>query len=283
MGVGAMRRMLLRACARICLPATAAVLTFWCDGTMKEEAQGKAHAITKMGLIVNSDAGVVTGFTGITAHIDEVNAKSVLFSGTTTHPSGAEPCSAGWPSSSASLSSPEPAPAATARRRRAYASVARLRSHPINAVRPWSASRRAPCRPSWPAPTASRSRPLAGWLRPALSRQARSAREGAEVNETWPLVRGIGGGLVNHWARRPLPRLDSEQFRPATGTWRSAGGRLRVRRTDYEGGSPRVRHTTARIRHLARRQCSGGVAARGARAAVGTFATTCHIAGGSCR
>jgi hypothetical protein len=21
------------------------------------------------------------------------------------------------------------------------------------------------------------------------------------------------GGLVNHWARRPLPRLDSEQFR----------------------------------------------------------------------
>src|SRR5215472_14116641 len=43
-----------------------------------------------MGLIVNSDAGVVTGFTGITAHIDEVNAKSVLFNGTTTHPSGAE-------------------------------------------------------------------------------------------------------------------------------------------------------------------------------------------------
>jgi hypothetical protein len=72
------------------VPATAAVLTFSCDGTMKEEAQRKAHAITKMGLIVNSDAGVVTGFTGITAHIDEVNAKSVLFNGTTTHPSGAE-------------------------------------------------------------------------------------------------------------------------------------------------------------------------------------------------
>jgi len=57
MGVGAMRRMLLVACAMICLPANAAVLTFSCDGTMKEEAQRKAHAITKMGLIVNSDAG----------------------------------------------------------------------------------------------------------------------------------------------------------------------------------------------------------------------------------
>jgi hypothetical protein len=73
-----MRRMLFVACAMICLPATAAVLTFSCDGTMKEEAQRKAHAIT------------VTGFTGITAHIDEVNAKWVLFNGTTTHPSGAE-------------------------------------------------------------------------------------------------------------------------------------------------------------------------------------------------
>jgi len=82
--------MLLVACAMICLPATAAVLTFSCDGTMKEEAQRKVHAITKLGLIVNSDAGVVTGFTGITAHIDKVNAKSVLFNGTTTHPSGAE-------------------------------------------------------------------------------------------------------------------------------------------------------------------------------------------------
>jgi hypothetical protein len=85
-----MPRMLFTAFALICLPANAAVLTFSCDGTMKEEAQRKAHAITKMGLIVNSDAGVVTGFTGITANIDEVNAKSVLFNGTTTHPSGAE-------------------------------------------------------------------------------------------------------------------------------------------------------------------------------------------------
>jgi hypothetical protein len=65
--------------------------------------------------------------------------------------------------------------------------VARLRSHPVSAVRPWSALRRQ----TWPAPTASRSRPLAGWLRQALSRQARSAREETEVNETWPLVSGI--------------------------------------------------------------------------------------------
>jgi hypothetical protein len=85
-----MPRILFTAFALICLPANAAVLTFSCDGTMKEDAQRKAHAITKMGLIVNSDAGVVIGFTGITAHIDEVNAKSVLFNGTTTHPSGAE-------------------------------------------------------------------------------------------------------------------------------------------------------------------------------------------------
>jgi hypothetical protein len=55
-----------------------------------EEEQAKPHAITKMGLIVNFDAGVVTGFTGITAHIDEVNANSVLFRGTTIHPSGTE-------------------------------------------------------------------------------------------------------------------------------------------------------------------------------------------------
>jgi Sigma-70 region 2 len=64
---------------------------FSCDGTMKaEEEQAKPHAITKLGLIVNFDAGVVTGFTGITAHIEEVNTNPVLFKGTTTHPSGVE-------------------------------------------------------------------------------------------------------------------------------------------------------------------------------------------------
>src|SRR6266480_3074936 len=62
------------------LPATAAVLTLSCNGTMKaEEEQAKPHAITKMGLIVNFDAGVVTGFTGITARIDDTNPNSVVF------------------------------------------------------------------------------------------------------------------------------------------------------------------------------------------------------------
>jgi hypothetical protein len=72
------------------LSARAAVLMLSCDGTMKEEEQEKPQAITKMGLIVNFDAGVITGFTGIIARIDEVNANSVLFKGTTIHPSGAE-------------------------------------------------------------------------------------------------------------------------------------------------------------------------------------------------
>jgi hypothetical protein len=73
------------------LSARAAVLTLSCDGTMKaEEEQEKPHAITNIGLIVNFDAGVVTGFTGIAARIDEVNANSVSFKGITTHPSRTE-------------------------------------------------------------------------------------------------------------------------------------------------------------------------------------------------
>src|SRR5262245_43436709 len=71
-------------------PIEAEVLTLSCDGTMKAEEQAKPHAISKMGLTVNFDAGVVTGFTGITARIDEVNANSVSFRGTTINPSGAE-------------------------------------------------------------------------------------------------------------------------------------------------------------------------------------------------
>jgi hypothetical protein len=87
-----MSRMLLVALTLIwAFPVKAEVLTLSCDGTMKaDEEQAKPQAITKMGLIVNFDAGVVTGFTGITARIDEVNANSVSFKGTTTHPSGAE-------------------------------------------------------------------------------------------------------------------------------------------------------------------------------------------------
>jgi hypothetical protein len=87
----AMSRMVFVALTLIwALPVKAEVLTLSCDGTMKAEDQEKPHAITKMGLIVNFDAGVVTGFTGITARLDEVNANSVSFKGTTTHPSGAE-------------------------------------------------------------------------------------------------------------------------------------------------------------------------------------------------
>src|SRR5262245_26644772 len=71
------------------LPAEAEFLTLTCIGTMKIKEE-QPHAISKMGLIVNFDARIVTGFTGITARIDEVNANSVSFRGTTTHPSGAE-------------------------------------------------------------------------------------------------------------------------------------------------------------------------------------------------
>jgi hypothetical protein len=88
-----MSRMLLVALMLICWasPIKAEVLTLSCSGIMKaEEEQAKPHAITKMELIVNVDAGVVTGFTGITARIDEVNANLVVFNGTTIHGSGAE-------------------------------------------------------------------------------------------------------------------------------------------------------------------------------------------------
>src|SRR5215831_3372149 len=88
----AMSRMLFVAFAMICwaLPVKAEVLTLSCHGTMKAEDQEKSHAITKMGLVVNFDAGVVTGFTGIIARIDEINANSVSFKGITIHPSGTE-------------------------------------------------------------------------------------------------------------------------------------------------------------------------------------------------
>jgi len=48
------------------------------------------HPISKMGLVVNFEAGVVTGFTGITARIDKVSANSISFKGTTAHLSGTE-------------------------------------------------------------------------------------------------------------------------------------------------------------------------------------------------
>src|SRR5262249_38600540 len=45
---------------------------------------------------------------------------------------------------------------------------------------------------------------------------------------------------------------DSAQFRSTPRTCHRVGGRLRMRRTDCEGGSPRVRYATARFRHPAR-------------------------------
>jgi hypothetical protein len=64
-----MSRMLFVALTSICWASPIkAEVTLSCSGTMKaEEEQAKPHAITKMGLIVNFDAGVVTGFTEITA------------------------------------------------------------------------------------------------------------------------------------------------------------------------------------------------------------------------
>jgi hypothetical protein len=88
-----LQRMFFAAFAVICwasLPAKAEVLTLSCYGIMKEQEQERPHTITNMGLIVNFDAGVVTGFTGITARIDEVNASSISFKGTTIHSSGTE-------------------------------------------------------------------------------------------------------------------------------------------------------------------------------------------------
>jgi hypothetical protein len=59
-----MGRMLFAAFAVICwasLPSKAEVLTLSCDGIMKEQEQEKPHTITKLGLIVDFDARVVTG------------------------------------------------------------------------------------------------------------------------------------------------------------------------------------------------------------------------------
>jgi hypothetical protein len=80
----AMSRILFVVLTLICWASAvkAEVLTLSCSRTMKsEEEQAKPHAITNMGLIVNFDAGVVTGFTAITARIEEINANSVLFNG----------------------------------------------------------------------------------------------------------------------------------------------------------------------------------------------------------
>src|SRR5262249_56292073 len=78
-------------------------------------------------------------------------------------------------------------------------------------------------------------------------------------------------------------RLDSERFRTGPRTFRPLYGRLTVRQTerqsslvigapvatpDDRGGTPHVRHDTARVQHAGRRR-GGCVAARGAGAAAG--------------
>src|SRR6516164_1535368 len=61
-------------------------------------------------------------------------------------------------------------------------------------------------------------------------------------------------------------RPESRLFRSAPRTCHGVGGRLRMRWTDCEGGSPRVRYTTARFRHPAWLRHGSDMAARGASA-----------------
>jgi len=64
--------------------AEATVITLSCDGTAKivgDDETGKPEPIKKMGLVVNLAEHTVSGFPGIVAHIDSVDATSILFSG----------------------------------------------------------------------------------------------------------------------------------------------------------------------------------------------------------
>jgi hypothetical protein len=90
---------------------------------------------------------------------------------------------------------------------------------------------------------------------------ARQHSPGPCPGEGWRILASAG-------ATGPQGTPDSEQFRPSLRTCRRVDGRLMVRRTDYEGGSPRVRHSTARI-PFARRRSGGRMATHGARAAAG--------------
>src|SRR6516225_936009 len=75
------------------------------------------------------------------------------------------------------LARPQKHPTHGALHRVVAASIQGLLALTLPAMRSWSMARAA----GFEA-TASRSRPLAGWLRQSLSRQARSAREETEVN-----------------------------------------------------------------------------------------------------
>jgi hypothetical protein len=63
------------------LPARAAVLTWSCDGTRTSENTKEAVTI---GLVVNPEARVVTGF-GIVSAVDKIDANSVSFHGASAY------------------------------------------------------------------------------------------------------------------------------------------------------------------------------------------------------
>ena len=61
--------------------AEATVITLACDGTAKIVGAESGEPIKKMGLVVNLAEHTVSGFPGIVAHIDSVDATNILFSG----------------------------------------------------------------------------------------------------------------------------------------------------------------------------------------------------------
>ena len=65
------------------LPAAAqtpSVIHLSCDGTMQQDTADAREQVTKWGLVVNLAEQTVVGF-GIAAHIDQVDASSIAFSG----------------------------------------------------------------------------------------------------------------------------------------------------------------------------------------------------------
>jgi hypothetical protein len=64
-------------------PATAqtpSVIHLSCDGTMQQDTADTREQVTKWGLVINLAEQTVVGF-GIAAHIDQVDASSITFSG----------------------------------------------------------------------------------------------------------------------------------------------------------------------------------------------------------
>src|SRR6516165_9867109 len=79
------------------------------------------------------------------------------------------------------------------------------------------------------------------------------------------VLRAVSRSLARRLRIRDF-RPESRLFRSAPRTCHGVGGRLRMRWTDCEGGSPRVRYTTARFRHPAWLRHGRDMAARGASA-----------------